>query len=214
MKTLFLNPNSSERVTDTLRAAILAAGETKGEWQVRRSPGAPDVISSTKDDRIAEAAVAAQLPSLAQEFDRIVLMSSLDTGYVMARQMLGGRVLGFTRSVLAWQQQLGQRVQAITFGEEMSPLYDAVFADRVIEGVVQTHAVCASSPLALAHADVDRSALELAAVCERVYAGSGAPVFVVGAAVLPLAARVREEGRPWILDPIADLLAFMSAQPH
>lgn len=213
MKTLFLNPNSSERVTAVLGDAIRAAGGTPSPWEVRLLPGAPDVISSEADNLIAEAAVAAQLPALAERFERIVLMSSLDTGYATARKMFGNRVHGFTRSVLARQRQLGARVQAITFGEEMAPLYDAIFAEGDTHGVVQSHTVCPSNPLALAHADTDRSAAQLAATCDELHAASSTPVFVVGAVVLPTAAQLREQGRPWIVDPVADLLAFLSTQP-
>lgn len=209
VKTLFLNPNSSERVTGMLAAAIHAAGGIEDEWEVRQLSGAPDVIASPTDNRIAQAAAAAQLPALAEAFDRVVLMSSLDTGYAVARQMLGHRVFGFTRSVLAQHRERGQRVQAITFGEELAPLYEEVFTDQDLGAIVQTHAVCATSPLALAHADAEHSVRELAAICERVHAASGAPVFVVGAVVLELAARVRQQGRPWIVDPIGDLLAFL-----
>ncbi|MES2633269.1 MAG: aspartate/glutamate racemase family protein [Pseudomonadota bacterium] len=214
MKTLFLNPNSSERVTAALHTAISRAGGVEGHWETRLLSGGPNVISSAADNRIAEQAVAAQLPALADEFDRIVLMSSLDTGYAVARQMLGSRVFGFTRSALAWQRLQGRRLQAITFGQEMAPLYETIFCDGEAAGVVQAHEVCPSSPLTLALADDERSVRELATVCERVYAASRTPVFVIGAVVLELATRVREQGRPWIIDPVADLLALLSTQPH
>jgi alanine-glyoxylate transaminase/serine-glyoxylate transaminase/serine-pyruvate transaminase len=46
-------------------------------------------------------------------------------------------------------------------------------------------------------------------LCDQLHARSAAPAFLVGAVVVLLAARLRLARRPWITDPVADLLRFL-----
>lgn len=207
MKTLFLNPNGSDAVTAQLRDAIRRAGGLRQQWEVRKLAGAPEIIASADDNARATALLQRSLPALAQEFGRLVLMSSLDTGYELAAQLAPGRAFGFTRGVLALHRRRGSALQAVTFGAGMRGLYAELFAQE--EGAVKRHDVFDAGPHALAGSGASDSEGALASLCDRLHARSGAPVFLVGAVLLPLADRLRAAQRPWIIDPVADLLAFL-----
>lgn len=210
MKTLFLNPNSSETVTQTLRRRI-AEGAVPGEFQVRCLQGAPQVIASASDNAAAISVLARRLPQLAEGFDRVVLMSSLDSGYELASRLLAQPVFGFTRSVLSWRRRQGQPLHVVTFGSAMSALYDPVFGADGNAGVVRSRTVFEAGPLAMHGPGARPLTEQLGALCDRLHAQQPLPVFVVGAVALEAALELREQGRPWLVDPVADLLRWLDA---
>ena len=79
MRTLFLNPNSSEEITSTLRHQVERCGWPADRWEVLKVDEALRIIGSASQNAKAEAAVELALPVLSQGFDRVVMMSSVDT---------------------------------------------------------------------------------------------------------------------------------------
>jgi hypothetical protein len=207
VKTLFLNPNGSDAVTAQLLDAIRRAGGLQEAWEVRKLAGAPEIIASANDNERATVLLQRSLPALAQEFERLVLMSSLDTGYELAAQVAPGRVFGFTRGVLALHHRRGTPLQAVTFGADMRGLYAELFAQE--EGAVESHGVFDAGPHVVSGAGAQDQFGAIASLCDRLHARSPAPVFLVGAVMLPLADQLRAARRPWIIDPVADLLEFL-----
>jgi len=208
MRTVFLNPNSNAQLARRFEERIEAAGGVPGDWAVRCVPQAPHVITSPAEDRAAATATLNSVCAQGQAFDRVVLMSSVDTGYQEIRRLPGLHVFGFTRSVLGWHRAMGTRLQVVTFGIAMSAQYESIFRDEGNESVVQGHTVIEVSPAHLADGASSVST-EVASVCDLRHAASGTPVFLVGALALDLSDRLRGDSRCWIVDPIADLLAFL-----
>ena len=146
MRTLFLNPNSSEAITQTLRRQISAHGLSPADYDVQQLDGAPRIIGSARDNALAQTLLEERFKALTSGFGRLVMMSSLDTGFEAARRLGGIEVHGFTRSVLARHRSLRQHLQAITFDASMTPLYRTLFESREQEGVVQSIAVLPLAP--------------------------------------------------------------------
>lgn len=208
MRTLFLNPNSSAAVTSRLRALIARDGGPAFEWEVRCMADAPELIASEQDNLRAEALLQRELPAIAGAPGRLVLMSSLDSGYEAARRAMGERVCGFTRGVLAWHARSGRRLQVLTFGPGMAPLYRRLFQDSGHAAVVESHSVLDLGPsAALASSAATLDALRRS--CGELASRSDAPVFVVGAAGLQLSLQLRDEGFTNLVDPVADLLQYL-----
>lgn len=210
MKTLFLNPNSSDEITATLRRHIGCCGWPPERWEVRKVENAPMIIGSLAQNADAEAALARELPRLSAGFDRIVMMSSLDTGYEIGRERFGDAAFGFTRSVLAQHRRLDQRLQIITFDKDMTSLYERAFEAAGHSAVVDSWSVLDLMPAAVAaqpHLALD----ELRSVCRRLRETSTQPIFVVGAVGLELAASLRREGVEGLIDPVGDLLAWLGS---
>ena len=213
MRTLFLNPNSSDAITATLRRQISAQGLPPETYEVRQLDGAPRIIGSTQDNASAQALLEARFKELTEGFARLVMMSSLDTGYETACRLGGIEVLGFTRSVLARHRGLGQRLQAITFDASMTSLYRALFEAPEQAGVMQSIAVLPRAPGEVAG---DRGVVleTLRTMCEELAAASNAPIFIVGAVGLELGETLREQGFAQVIDPVADLIAHLrSSEP-
>jgi Asp/Glu/hydantoin racemase len=209
MRTLFLNPNASTAVTALLRQRV-AAARPAFVWDLRCIEQAPEVIASAADHTEAEIALAARLPALAARWQRLVLMSSLDTGHALAMRLLPGvHVEGFTRAVLARQGRMDRRVHVLTFGAPMKPLYAQLFADAGAAALVARHAVCDIAAGSLLQPGAEALRAKVASVCDALHGAEPLPVFIVGALALPLADQLRAAGRPWIVDPIADLLASL-----
>lgn len=210
MNTLFLNPNSSEEITATLRRHIGRSGWPLDSWEVRKVESAPKIIGSLAQNADAEAALARELPRLGAGFDRIVMMSSLDTGYEIARKTFGDAAFGFTRSVLAQHRRLDRRLQIVTFDKDMTSLYERAFEAAGHSALVDNWSVLDWMPTAVAarpHLALD----ELRALCRRLEEASSQPIFVVGAVGLELAAALRREGMQGLIDPVSDLLGWLGS---
>lgn len=208
MKTLFLNPNSSDAITDTLKHQIASHICLPSSYEVRQLDGAPLIIGSMKENEQARALLEKHFKELTIGFQRLVIMSSLDTGFEAASRIGGIEVHGFTRSVLAWSRLQAQQLQAITFDTSMTHLYRALFAARETEGIVKHINVL---PLAPTDVGLRREAVlpALREMCARLSNSCSSPIFIVGAVGLELGQLLRREGFRQVIDPIADLIAFL-----
>lgn len=208
MRTLFLNPNSSEAITETLMRQISAQGLNPASYEVRQLEGAPTIIGSAQENAMAVALLEEQFKTLTSGFARLVMMSSLDTGFEAARRLGSIEVHGFTRSVLARHRCLRQRLQTITFDTSMSSLYRALFQAKEHLGVVQSISVV---PLAPGDVMQGRNAVlePLRKTCQKLAKSCPAPIFIVGAVGLELGEVLRREGVAQVIDPISDLVAHL-----
>ena len=208
MRTLFLNPNSSDGITGTLRRHIARCGWPASEWEVAKVQGAPRIIGSAEENDQAVKALDLSLGALCAGFDRVVMMSSVDTGYDVARRHLGDAAFGFTRSVLARHRKLGRKLQVITFDKDMTALYERAFDATGHASVVGNWRVVDLMPAAVA-AGPDAALAAVRERCRELADASTDGIFVVGAVGLELADTLREEGMQSVIDPVSDLLAFL-----
>lgn len=210
MKTLFLNPNSSDEITATLRRHIGRGGWPTDRWEVAKVEGAPRIIGSAEQNAEAEEKLAGVLATLSAGFDRVVMMSSVDTGYDIARRQFGAAAHGFTRSVLGQHWRHDQRLHVVTFDKDMTSLYEHAFEATGYGSVVAGWSVIDVKPTAVA-ARPQAALDELRQVCRGIGGVSAPRTFVVGAVGLDLAVSLRQEGLTRVIDPVHDLLAWLDA---
>lgn len=208
MKTLFLNPNSSDAITETLKRQIAGQRCLPSSYEVRQLDGAPQIIGSMNENEQAQALLEQHFKELTTGFERLVIMSSLDTGFDAACRLGGIEVHGFTRSVLAWSRLQTQHLQAITFDSSMTSLYQALFAAKENEGIVKHINVLPLAPTDVSQA---REAVlaSLREMCVKLANSCSSPIFIVGAVGLEFGQLLRREGFGQVIDPIADLIAFL-----
>ena len=210
MKTLFLNPNSSDAITNILKRQIAAQGWLPESYEVCCLEGSPQIIGSLQDEFKSQALLEKHYKELTHGFTRLVMMSSLDTGFETARRLGGIDVYGFTRSVLAWHRSQGQQLQVITFDASMAPLYQALFAAEESKGVVLDTTVMAFAPAAVAESK--EAVLDmLRTTCRQLTEASSAPIFIAGAVGLDLGEALRQEGFKQVIDPVASLMAHLES---
>lgn len=210
MRTLFLNPNSSAEITSTLRRHVERCGWPADRWEILKVDDAPRIIGSVSQNAEAEAAVERALPVLSRGFDRVVMMSSLDTGYHIARQRLGDEAYGFTRSVFSQHRRLGRQLQIITFDKSMTSLYESAIDATGHRMVVAGWTVVDLEPAAIA-AQPSLALEKLRTACRDLASTSIHPIFVVGAVGLALTEELRRVGMTGLVDPVSDLLAWLGS---
>ena len=210
MRTLFLNPNSSEAITNILRRQIAAQGLPLADYDVRQLDGAPRIIGSAADNALAQTLLEERFKTLTGGFQRLVMMSSLDTGFEVAHRLGGIEVHGFTRSVLAHYGRLGQHLQAITFDASMTSLYRALFESGAHAGVVKSITALPLAPGDVAGAR-EAALAALRNLCRKLMQASAVPIFIVGAVGLELGEVLRQEGFGQVIDPVADLVARLQS---
>lgn len=210
MKTLFLNPNSSDAITKTLSQQIATQNLILGSYEVQCLAGAPRIIGSLHDEDQSKALLEKHFKKLTNGFTRLVMMSSLDTGFETARQIGGIDVYGFTRSVIAWHRSQMQQLQVITFDPSMTPFYQALFSIEENKGVVLNTTVIDFSPAAVADARVEILDL-LRRICQQLTDTSSMPIFIVGAVGLDLGEALRQEGFKQVIDPVVSLISHLQS---
>ena len=210
MKTLFLNPNSNDAITETLRRQIAAQGLLIDSYEVCQVNGAPKIIGSLQQNLEAQRVFRSNYKRLTQGFTRLMMMSSLDTGFEAAHDEGGMEVYGFTRSVLAWHRSQARQLQAITFDPSMTSLYQDLFSNKENEGVVMHISTLELAPSEVENArdDVLNS---LRKKCYKLTASSPVLIFIVGAVGLELGEVLRQEGFHQVIDPVADLIVHLQS---
>jgi Asp/Glu/hydantoin racemase len=205
MKTLFLNPNSSAEITEIMRRQIGSQGLPSKSYDIQKLEDAPRIIGSAQDNAIAKKILEENFRQLISGFTRLVLMSSLDTGFESASSMGGIEVYGFTRSVLARYNHLEKGLKVITFDPSMTRLYREIFEEDQFKGVVQSINVLPLAPSAVMHGQED-VINSLSNLCWKLSQNSETPIFILGAVGLRLGEELRKDGLTLIIDPIADLI--------
>ncbi|MDQ6780025.1 MAG: aspartate/glutamate racemase family protein [Candidatus Eremiobacteraeota bacterium] len=208
MKTLFINPNGSDEITATLRRHIERCGWPASRGEVATVERAPRIIGSAEQNAEAENELARVLPELGAGFDRVVMMSSVDTGYDIARKRFGSAAFGFTRSVLGQHHKLDQKIHVVTFDKDMTPLYEHAFEATGYRSVVAGWSVLDQKPTEVA-ARPEAALDALRETCTGLAKAPAPLIFVVGAVGLDLALRLRQEGLTTLIDPVSDLLAWL-----
>lgn len=205
MKTLFLNPNSNDEITNVMRRQISAQVLPSAKYDIQNIKDAPNIICSAQDDAIAQELLSRNFRDITSGFTRLVLMSSIDTGYQLACSINSIEVHGFTRSILARYKHLGKGLRAITFDPSMTFLYREIFESHPYLGVVQSINVLPLAPSAVAN-DKHHVLNTLNDLCWKLSQTSNTPIFIVGAVGLQFGEELRREGLNLVIDPISDLI--------
>ena len=202
MKLLLVNGNTTQAVTDLVRAeAVRHARPDTEVTAVTASFGVP-IVSTELENAIAGHAVLDLLARHAPGHDAAVLAISFDTALLAARQLLDIPVIGMTEAALHTACLIGRRFGLITFGTPSRPLYVDLVRER---GLQDRMADCVAIDVASVAAYLAPGAFD-GAVCDAaraLVAERGADVVVAcGAAVAGIAARLQAQVRVPLLDGI------------
>lgn len=207
MRTLFLNPNADPAITRVFRFGIAAAIDGREDYAVRLNAGAPRIIDSLADNELAARLMVRQLPVIGRDFDQMVVMSSLDTGFDVLRAASPIPVHGFTRSVLAWQGRRQAKLNPVFFGAELAPAYQGLFEASGWAGLVAQTRILPLSPLQACAAP--ETALDAAAeICRELQSVNDCPCFIVGAVGITLSEALAHRGYN-VLQPIPAMLGAL-----
>lgn len=198
---LLVNGNTTQAVTDLVRAeALLHARSDTEITAVTATFGVP-IVSSEVENAIAGHAVLDLLATHAPGHDAAVLAISFDTALIAARQLLDIPVIGMTEASLHTACLIGRRFGLITFGTLSRTLYVDLVRER---GLQDRMAQCVSIDVASVAAYLEPAAFDRL-VCEAaraLVADSADVVVICGAAVAGIAARLQPQLKVPLLDGI------------
>ena len=141
MKLLLINPNTTQRITDTLvvqaQKAVGAAATVVG----LTAKTGPAIIRSAEDNAVAVQSMLEMATSQHAGFDALILGVSMDTALQQVRASLPIPVVGMTEGGLLTACLLGQRVGCLTLGSQMASLYEQLSSSYGLAArVVKWHA--------------------------------------------------------------------------
>ncbi|HSI41933.1 MAG TPA: aspartate/glutamate racemase family protein [Xanthobacteraceae bacterium] len=210
-RILFVNPNTTEAVTQTVLAeARRCAGPDIAVEGVTGRFGAT-IVSTEAENTIAAHATLDLLANHHAGFDAAVVAMSFDAGVFAARTVLPIPVVGITEAALHTACMVGRRFGLVVLGTVSLPLY-ADLVERI--GLKGRLAAIEAVELASVAGYLDRAGVDeaIAAAVQRLEARGGVDVAVVcGAAVAGVAHRLRERVALPLLDGVAPALAQAEA---
>lgn len=129
--------------------------------------------------------------------DALILAISFDTALSALRSLLSVPVVGITEAALRAATQDTRAVGVVFFGEVSRPLYEALFTRYGVDPIGwEAIEIGSTSEYLSAHSRDDA----LVRACERLAAAGAAAVVLCGAAIVGVAARVRERVRCEVYD--------------
>lgn len=134
MKLLIINPNTSEFVTEKVRAcAEAAAGPGVEVRAVTGRRGAP-IVGTRSECAIAAVEAIELAAEHGAEVDGILLGISFDTGLDAIRELVSIPVVGMSEAGMLAACALARRFTMVTFGNRAVPLYDELVEHYKLDG--------------------------------------------------------------------------------
>ena len=130
MRLLLINPNTSQFVTDMVKAEALrvCASDTRIE-AVTGTFGSP-IISSRSENIIGAYSALDLAAAHGQDADAIVLAVSFDSGLLGIREVMPVPVVGMTEAACLTACMLGGKFALMTFGDRAGPIYTELVAQH------------------------------------------------------------------------------------
>lgn len=202
MKILLINPNTSQHVTERMRANAQQAVGDAATVHAFTAQSGPAIISSRSENAIALAEMLRLAAAHQEGHDVLMLGVSIDTGLQALREMLDIPVVGMAEAALLTASMLGGKIGCLTLGAAMVPAYEELTASYGLASrVSKWRAVEVPSAFKATDADPEvERALILAS--EQLVQQDGSDVIVLCGAVLAGYARqvAKAVGVP-VVDP-------------
>lgn len=177
MRLLFINPNATVSMTDTIAEAARAAAPAGVEIVARTNHAGPPSIQGEADGAAAVPGLLAEVAAARADFDAIVIACFDDTGLAEARAIAPCPVLGIGQAAYLAAVLLGRRFSVVTTLAVSVPILEANLAAYGIAGACAR--VRASGIPVL---EVERSAGAIAAEASRAVAEDEVEAIVLGCA--------------------------------
>ena len=128
MKILLINPNTSQHVTERMRANAQQAVGDAATVHAFTAQSGPAIISSRSENAIALAEMLRLAAAHQEGHDVLMLGVSIDTGLQALREMLDIPVVGMAEAALLTASMLGGKIGCLTLGAAMVPAYEELTA--------------------------------------------------------------------------------------
>ena len=181
MKIVFINPNSSDAVTEAIRQAVKQYNYNGLEVDVVKCQNSPTAICNAADELLAGANVMKMAieEELDKKYDAIILGCFADPGLSALRETVTVPVTGLLESSMIFAKLQGKRISIIASGnhEDLSPW------DQSLRSIGEANSIasvrCLGSTVEKALEVSEEHILRLVNECIR---EDGAEVVVLGCA--------------------------------
>ena len=211
MKILVINPNSSVKMTESVRAVLDRIKRRDTVLDVVRTEGAPAAIQSATDIAEATPHVLKRVREAnANGVDAIVLACFSDPGLEAARELSDALVLGIQETTLHIAAMLGHKYTILT------PLAERIASKEQDVRRFKAESACASvralgMTVGETEAEPERTQERILAVAREAIEQDGAEVLVLGCAgMVGYAEAVEQQLGIVVLDPTS--VAFKTAE--
>lgn len=177
MRLLFINPNSTEAMTETIAEAAIRAAPPGVEIVARTNAAGPPAIQGPADGAAAVPGLLAEIDRAGDGFDAIVIACFDDTGLAEARARAPCPVLGIGQAAYLAALLIGRRFSVVTTLAVSVPVLEENLAAYGLAGACAR--VRASGVPVL---EVERAVAVIAAEAERAAAEDGVDAIVLGCA--------------------------------
>ncbi len=193
MKLLLVNANTSDFVTDKVRAAAAAAASPGTEIRAVTGTFGARVIATRAENAIAAHATLALAAEHAPGCDGMLVAVSYDTAVRAARELLDIPVLGMTEAALHVASLVGGRVGMVVFGRRTLGLYrDAVAESGLGACVAGWRALESAAPFAPGNQD-EADRMVVAACADLVERDMAEAIVLTGAVMAGVPARLQPQ---------------------
>ena len=211
MKILVINPNSSEHMTEHIRAEVLRIKRDDTQVTVIANVGAPAAIESARDVALAVPPLLEQVKRANEEgYDAVILACFSDPGLQAAKEVSDILVLGIEETTLHVAAMLGHKFTILTPLEKRIPAKEREVRGYGLESAL---ASVRSLDLSVSETDADPEATKkrILEVARQARDEDGAEVIVLGCAgMVGYAKDVEQELGLVVLDPTG--VAFKIAE--
>lgn len=188
MRLLVINPNTSDSVTDLIRAEAQRSAAPGTEIQAMTAPFGVAYIETRFEAMIGAYATAQLACEHAQQYDAVLVAAFGDPGLAALREVMPVPVTGMTEAALATAHLLGHRFSIIAISQRIQAWYRESVESYGFGGRLASIRAL-DRPLSSIGGVQQEHAQALKALAERAVAEDGAEVIVLAGG--PLAGLAR-----------------------
>ncbi len=202
MKILLINPNTSQHVTERMRANAQKAVGDVATIHAFTAQNGPAIISSRSENAIALAEMIRLAATHQEGHDVLMLGVSIDTGLQALREMLDIPVVGMAEAALLTASMLGGKIGCLTLGAAMVPVYEELTASYGINSrVSRWRAVEVPSAFTVTEVDPAVKQALIRASKQLVHEDGSDVIVLCGAVLAGYAQQVAAEVGVPVVDP-------------
>lgn len=209
-KILVINPNTSEAMTEDVRATVKRIKRPDVEAQTVHPAYGPESLESAYDTAIATNAMIDLLTGKEKEYDGVLIACFGDPGHDALKEMLDGAVMGIAEGAIATALMLGNKYSILAAGERAVPLMgNMVIGYGLKERLASIE--CLGMSVTAVEEQKEEATEKLTQAAQRA-AQKGADVMILGCAgMTTLKAEVEKRTGMQILDPVEAGYAMLEA---
>lgn len=192
MRILLLNPNTTEAITERLRAAAQMVAQPTTRIVPLTAPRGVPYIATRAESQIGGAVALEMLAEHHHQADAAIIAAFGDPGLMGARELFDIPVVGLAEAAMLASCMLGRRFAIVTFARALGPWYEECVAMHGLSGRCAGIRMLDESFADIADVQVEKEDVIVALAQRAVVEDAADVVILAGAPLAGLAVKVAE----------------------